>query len=431
VSSDFVIDITRLLGQYFAGRLPTGVDRVTLAYIDHYHHRARALLRWRGRSSLTSSATSNEIFDALLDWNLSSRASMRSLVLKGVISSIWRGNGKAAFLLHTGHNDAEANALWRNVRWHRLRPVFFVHDLIPITHPQFCRAGEPQRHAQRLDRMLESTAVIANSQTTLDQLNDYAQAKGKLLPPSCVALLAAGSQFNVKAQTNSSVNSAAEHSALDSNLPKVPYYVVLGTVEPRKNHALLLNVWRNWGGEAALLVVIGQPGWDNESVITELRDDNKLGSRVVWMRDVNDEQLKSFVAGARALLFPSFVEGFGIPLAEALALGTPVIAGNLAVYKEFAGHVPLYLPPDDEASWLQAVRDYLPINSPQRAAQIQKLTSLRLPTWAQHFNQVDDLLHSLNLVDSTDTAKRMQLGRENAKGFRCVKSRFCKGTYGV
>jgi glycosyltransferase involved in cell wall biosynthesis len=412
VSVDVVIDITRLLGQFFDGRQPTGVDRVSLAYIDHYRHRARALLRWRGRSSLTSSATSKEIFGALLDWNLSRSANMRSLIIKGVISSIWRGDGKGAFLLHTGHNDAEADALWRNLRWHRLRPVFFVHDLIPITHPQFCRAGEPQRHSKRLDRMLESAAVIANSQTTLNQLTAYAQIKDKLLPPSCVALLAAGSQFNFKTAENLTVNFSAEQSLSNSNIPKTPYYVVLGTVEPRKNHALLLSVWRSWGPEAPLLVVIGRPGWDNELVIAQLQDSSALNSRVVWMKDANDEQLINFVAGARALLFPSFVEGFGIPLAEALALGTPVIAGNLAVYKEFAGDVPLYLPTDDTESWLQAVRDYLPTNSPQREAQTQRIKSLQLPTWPQHFTHVDALLHSLNLVDSTDTAKRLRLGSE-------------------
>jgi glycosyltransferase involved in cell wall biosynthesis len=412
VTSSVVIDITRLLGQYFAGRLPTGVDRVSLAYIDHYHHRARALLRWRGRSSLSSSAVSNEIFVALLSWNLSNRSNMRSLILKAVVSSIWRGDGKAAFLLHTGHNDAEADALWRNVRWHRLRPVFFVHDLIPITHPQFCRSGEPQRHAQRLDRMLESAAVIANSQTTLDQLYVYAKNKGKSLPPSCVALLAAGSQFNLEIKNNLTVNSAAKKLPPSSNIPQTPYFVVLGTVEPRKNHALLLNVWRNWGGEAAWLVVIGQPGWDNEQVIDQLGNGAALGGRIIWIQDANDEQLMNYVAGARALLFPSFVEGFGIPLAEALALGTPVIASNLDVYREFAGDIPLYLPPDDEKSWLQAVRDYLPTNSPERAMQIQRMKSLQLPTWPQHFTQVDNLLANLNLVNKSHTAERLQLGSE-------------------
>ncbi len=408
MTTEVVIDATRLLGLYFAGRLPTGVDRVSLAYIKHYLHRTRALFRWRGRSGLFTKAASMAVLDALLIWNLSNRAMMRRLVAHGVLSCLWRGDGGAAFLLHTGHNDAESETLWRNIRWHRLRPVFFVHDLIPITHPQFCRAGEQQRHAQRLDRMLQGAAVIANSQSTLDQLHDYANAMGRAVPPNCVALLAAGSQFDSKPEPNQLINSSPHVLIHNPALFEQPYFVVLGTIEPRKNHALLINVWRNWGEDAALLVVIGQAGWDNQEVISQLNDPKEFGNRVVWIQDADDELLKRLVLGARALLFPSFVEGFGIPLAEALALGTPVIAGNLDVYREFAGNVPHYLPVNDESSWLKTVRVYAAENSLERNDQIERLRLLKLPTWGEHFNKVDELLDSLDLSANSHSATRLR-----------------------
>lgn len=413
MTSDVVIDITRLLGLYFEGKLPTGVDRVSLAYIGHYRYRARALVRWRAMSGLFSKSTSLAVFAALQNWNFSQFSQNRVLVAVGVMSCIWRGNAKGAVLLHTGHNDAESEAFWRNVRWHNLRPVFFVHDLIPITHPQYCRTGEPERHAQRLDRMLDGAAVIANSQSTLEQLKLYAQSKGRVIPPSSVALLAVGAQFASSCVQNSSI-SAEENSIAPPLIDLAsPYFVVLGTVEPRKNHSLLLRVWQAWGPDAAQLVVIGQPGWDNEPVIAQLQDSKAQNSRVTWIKNAKDELMKRVLADAQALLFPSYVEGFGIPMAEALALGTPVIANNLKVYREFAGNVPDYLGLEDDKSWLQAVQNYAAIDSPLRRAQIERLKLHRLPTWQQHFEKVDGLLHSLSLAGKSATAVRLQNCQKN------------------
>jgi glycosyltransferase involved in cell wall biosynthesis len=417
VSTGVVIDITRLLGQYLAGRLPTGVDRVSLAYADHFGHRARAMLRWRGRSSLFSKTASQAVFVALAHWDMAAVADMRRLIARGVLSSLLRGNGRGAFLLHTGHNDIEAVSLWRNIRWHRLRPVFFVHDLIPLTHPQYCRAGEPERHALRLQHMLRGAAVIANSQATLDELAHYTQSSGRLMPPSCVAMLAAAAAFNqstTKSIANYSISTSEKCRIFFQNTTSSDYYVVVGTIEPRKNHALLLEVWRSLATQADAnavaphLVVIGQPGWDTDALQAQLSDGAGFAGRVHWVTDCDDAQMVQWLRGARALLFPSFAEGFGMPMAEALALGTPVIASDLAVYREFAGDVPLYLPAGDAAAWLHAVRAYLPESSPERVAQCSRMQALALPTWQQHFAQVDGLLGSLNVAGQSSAAARLK-----------------------
>jgi glycosyltransferase involved in cell wall biosynthesis len=423
VSTGVVIDITRLLGQYLAGRLPTGVDRVSLAYAGHFGHRARAMLRWRGRSGLFSKLVSHEVFAALTSWDLSAKSAMRSLIVRGVLSSLWRGDGQAAFFLHTGHNDAEAASLWRNIRWHRLRPVFFVHDLIPLSHPQYCRAGEASRHALRVDRMLQGTAVIANSQATLDELTRYAQHANRLMPPSCVAMLAAGASFSssyntTKSIANYSISTSEKCHIFFQNTTSTHYYVVLGTVEPRKNHALLLEMWRslaaqaddqaNTNTNAPHLVVIGQPGWDTDAVQAQLREPGGFAGLVHWVTDCDDAHMVQWLRGARALLFPSFAEGFGMPMAEALALGTPVIASDLPVYREFALDVPLYLPANDAAAWLHAVRAYVPEGSPERAAQCSRMQALELPTWQQHFARVDSLLSSLNVAAQSSAVARLQ-----------------------
>jgi glycosyltransferase involved in cell wall biosynthesis len=406
-----VIDITRLLGRYFDQRHPTGVDRVSLEYLQHYAPAARAMLRWRGRSGLFSTAISKQVIDVLLRWDYAQRSQLKLLIARGVLSAVGTGNAHGAVFLHTGHNDAELPSLWRNLAWHHLRPVFFVHDLIPLTHPQFCRAGEAARHQVRIDRMLQGAAVVANSHYTLTQLQAYADSAGRIVPPACVARLAPPAQLAAVPALHAAESPNSEKTGLPINLLGKPYFVVLGTIEPRKNHALLLEVWRNLlqvkPNDAPHLVVIGQAGWDCAQLEAQLRDTAAFNGHVHWVQRCDDASLLHWLRAAQALLFPSFAEGFGMPMAEALSVGTPVIASDLAVYREFAGNVPLYLRPSDAPAWCAAVADYAKPGNAARAAQCQQMQGLRLPTWAEHFVQVDALFVSLDDAALCDTTQRL------------------------
>jgi glycosyltransferase involved in cell wall biosynthesis len=109
----------------------------------------------------------------------------------------------------------------------------------------------------------------------------------------------------------------------------------------------------------------------------------------------SDLELARYLGHARALLFPSFAEGYGMPLVEALALGTPAIASTLPVFREVAGNVPDYLDPLDGPGWTQAILDYAAPESPLRAAQLQRMAGFRTPTWQRHFETVESLLERL------------------------------------
>jgi hypothetical protein len=109
----------------------------------------------------------------------------------------------------------------------------------------------------------------------------------------------------------------------------------------------------------------------------------------------SDTELARYLSGARALLFPSFVEGYGMPLVEALMLGTPVVASDLSVFHEISGEVPDFLSPMDGLGWLRAVQDYTATSSARREAQLQRMQGFRLPAWEDHFTQVEHLLGEL------------------------------------
>jgi glycosyltransferase involved in cell wall biosynthesis len=111
---------------------------------------------------------------------------------------------------------------------------------------------------------------------------------------------------------------------------------------------------------------------------------------------VSDRQLDELLAGARAVLIPSFAEGYGMPVAEALAAGVPVIASDIEALREVGGEVPEYLDPIDGLGWLDAVLDYARPDSARRAAQLDRLLSWAPMGWSSHLDIVLDVIDAVS-----------------------------------
>lgn len=226
-----------------------------------------------------------------------------------------------------------------------------------------------------------SSGILANSQATLSSLRQFAQANNLAVPESIVVHLP-----------------AAKLPIPRSTRPiEGAYFVVLGTIEGRKNHALLLEIWRKLikkhGPKTPNLVIIGQRGWACAEVFERLDNDISLKPYILELNSCDDQSLSNWLHHAQALLFPSHVEGYGIPLVESLAAGTPVIASDLEVFHEIAGDIPEYLATDDFAGWLAAIEGYFPEDSPKRTLQLLRLKDFEAPTWETHFAKAETLIH--------------------------------------
>lgn len=382
---DVLIDVSRLIWRTWAGKLPTGVDRVCLAYLEHFRGRSLAVIQRKSFRRILPARASDRLFQLLSEGPGASAARWAGSALTGLPSLLSQPTVRqGTTYINVGHTGLDEPSLPVWIASRRLRAIFMVHDLIPITHPQYCRAGERDRHAGRMGTVLTSaTGIICNSRATAEELSRFAVSCNLPVPPILPALIAGGSLCRTPGAAPASK----------------PYFVVLGTIEGRKNHQLLLRVWdrllSELGPETPRLVIVGQRGWKADHVLRRLDDLGPLQEFVEERGTCDDNELSRLLLGARALLMPSFTEGFGLPISEALHLSVPVIASNLAVYREMAGGIPIFLDPDDEGGWACAILDFLG-DSPDRQRQLAAAATYRRPTWPDHFRQLEGWLDTLS-----------------------------------
>ena len=303
--------------------------------------------------------------------------------------AIKRHRGSPVFLVVSHHHisrDYMINAIRKT---YGAKAVCFIHDLIPIDYPEYCGPGSEAHHRRRIDNVARNfDAAIVNSETTADSLRTYLREHPDL---SASRLDIRTAFLGVRAFRVP--NGAA---VAPSNRP---YFVMLATIEPKKNHLMILNLWARLAttmNTPPQLKVIGARGWDNEQIVDMLERSRRLRGLVFECGLLDQEEVGREFKDARAILVPSLVEGFGLPLAEALASGIPAICSDIPAFREIGRDVPEYLDPLDLFGWMNIVQEYSRPDSPQRAAQVQRLANWRAPTWEDHFKTVGRLLEDLD-----------------------------------
>jgi glycosyltransferase involved in cell wall biosynthesis len=381
-----LIDVTQLVLRRAGGMIPTGIDRVGLEYIRHHGDHARAVLSCGIPAAPLSRADSERLFAALLE--PAGPGFRRMAIGMAAKDTAWnwiRPRAGNSILLNCSTMWLRCRHYAAQLRWLGARLVFVVYDLIPISHPEYFPPGRRQERLAAMRNILSiAQGIVVISESTEAALRRQAEEFAVSCPPIVVAPIASG----IAPLPVPSVRHC------DS-----PYFVIVSTIEPRKNHLLLLNVWREIVARKKDLVpklyVIGQRGWECENVVDLLERCVALKGVVIERNDCGDAEAASLLHHAQALLMPTFAEGFGLPVAEALAAGVPVIASDLPVFREVAGEVPEYVDPIDGRRWMELILDYARPDSARRAAQLERIKGHRPTTWAQHFEIVDRFLEAL------------------------------------
>lgn len=380
--SPVLLDVTRLICLRWTGRPENGIDRVCLAYLRHFAERAHAVVQHRGVVRVLAGAASRRFLGELACPTRGGARSRLSAHLAAALASGFRP-APGSLYLNVGHTDFDLTAHGDWASRHALRSVYLIHDLIPILHPEHCRPHAVVRHAGRVDGALRRAAgIIVGSAAVAEDLEDYAARSGVPCPPVITASLAGASL-------------PVDPSPLTAS---APYFLCVGTIESRKNHALLLKVWdriaASEGAAAPRLIIVGRWGSGSGSVRAALAATRMAGGLIEVIEDCDDAQLSKLMRGARAVLMPSLAEGFGLPMAEALALGIPVIASDLPVFREVGQGIPCLLDPRNVGAWAARIAG-LDDAAAARQRRIDAMRGYRPPTWEEHFARVEPWLATL------------------------------------
>jgi glycosyltransferase involved in cell wall biosynthesis len=389
-----ILDLSRLISRA-ARPVPTGIDRVEMAYALHLIAARRERLVFAamtdvGRFGLLPKARAEAFVMAMHQrWRGDSgKADLKRRAVALQTAAALAGEGGLHRRLRTmggtpryflvSHHHLDRPASIKRLKDMGARFVCLVHDLIPIELPEYARAGQPEKHARRMRTVARyADAVIVNSASTGEALRPILDEVGRHPP-----VVAAHIGF--------------EPPQMGAGAPVAdPYFVYVATIEPRKNHLLLLKLWRGLAAElrdrAPRLHLIGQRGWNTGGIVDMLDRSAAIKGFVIEHNALSDRQVETLLAGARALLFPAFAEGFGLPLAEALARGVPAVASDLPALREVGGPAPEYLDPLDGPAWRRAVLDYADPAHPRRKAQLKRIARWRAPSWEAHFETVAPL----------------------------------------
>jgi alpha-1,3-rhamnosyl/mannosyltransferase len=256
----------------------------------------------------------------------------------------------------------------------RVPSVVTIFDLIPLCFPN----DIPNRLGRLFFRFAAALAartaarVIAPSNATRDDLVALLR-----VPREKIAVVPLASDARFAPQPQAEIERVREKYALPQR-----YVLYVGINKPHKNLATLIEAWRLAANERAALVIAG--AWDARYAEREQRSGGagEQGSRgagkTVFIRDIPDADLPALYSGATVFVMPSLYEGFGLPLLEAMACGTPAISSNASSLPEVGGNAALYFDPRDADALAQllmrvlndaALRDELRAKSLARAAE--------------------------------------------------------------
>ncbi len=213
-----------------------------------------------------------------------------------------------------------------------------IHDLSYLIVPEFAHPDLRRYLARSVPRTLaRATQVVTVSDTTRrDVIERYRIA------PERVTTIYNGVDGWFRAPDTAAVDRTLQQFGL-----RRPYFIMVGTVEPRKNHLTALRAFaRIYEKRKDIsLVIVGNPGWLSEPIVSEI--ENAARSMAIrYLRFVDDTWIPALYAGSVGLLAPSWYEGFGLPVLEAMACGAPVVASDRGALPEVAGDAALIVSPD-------------------------------------------------------------------------------------
>ncbi len=251
-----------------------------------------------------------------------------------------------------------------------IKIVAVCQDLIPVTHPQFFESGEfvgqYRRYVEFLSRHVD--LAIAISRATGTELEKAAKAFGGM--NGKIAVIELGSD----------VASAAMPKPPDIRIPLQPgkFAISVSTIQSRKNFDLLYRLWHRFAQEKRTdiprLVIVGQRGFGSDELLAQIALDETVRDSLTVLHRTTDAELTWLYRNCAYTLYPSFAEGWGLPVSESLACGKLCLASDTSSLPEAGAGLALHFGPTDDAAWYEAIAELAdnPGRLPETEARIRE-----------------------------------------------------------
>jgi len=245
------------------------------------------------------------------------------------------------------------------MRRHGVRVKFIVYDMLPILMPQHFLSAADNIFTRWLEAISMNDGVICISHTVAQELTTWLGRNS----PDTVSRLKID-WFHLGADDVSSPSGhkpSSEATRLLKRISARTSFLMVGTLEPRKGHALVLDtferLWRE--GVEVNLVIVGKRGWMVEHLVKRLDSHSEKTKRLYWLEDAGDDLLEELYATCSCLIAASYGEGFGLPLIEAARHRIPIIARDIPVFREVAGEHACYFSADTPEGLARTISEWL------------------------------------------------------------------------
>jgi glycosyltransferase involved in cell wall biosynthesis len=272
------------------------------------------------------------------------------------VSQTTRGDVVLALGSHWSHPEY-ARLIRAQREKYGLRFGLMVYDLVTVRCPEWCERDLANAFRTWFDDLLPlCDAVFAISQATAADVTAYARDLGVALP-GAVMPLPLGTSLSSEAPSGDAARS-------DRQPPPGSYVLFVSTIEARKNHLLVFRIWRRMLEEMPrdqipTLVFAGRVGWLVNDLMQQIINTDYLSGRLVLIEDASDPEIASLYRGCLFTVYPSFFEGWGLPVTESLAFGKPCLISDRTSLPEAGGNLARYRDPEDLHGWYAAIRQIL------------------------------------------------------------------------
>jgi len=248
------------------------------------------------------------------------------------------------------HSRCRRMTLYPELKARGVKIAVCYQDLIPIMWPQYAASETICSFLGYMTACVTyGDLFISSTRTNIEYLQDFMRQIGVENPAPC-AVSWLGMDFKERRQEGRPAK------RLEGIVGRGKYLLMVGTVEPRKNHRLVLDAM-DWELFAAgwQLVIAGRQGWDIDETAERIRNHPQLGRQLHWIEDATDADIEYLYVHSRFVVFPSLTEGFGLPIVEACGRGIPVLSSDHPVLREVGGSYCGYFSPHNPQSLLDTL----------------------------------------------------------------------------